>query len=33
MIQLSRWKVILVILATVLGLIYAAPNLMGPARA
>lgn len=28
MIQLSRWKVILVIVAAVLGLAYAAPNLM-----
>ena len=32
MMQLSRWKVILVVLATVLGLAYAAPNLMSEAQ-
>ena len=32
MIQLARWKVIVVIVAAVLGLLYAAPNLMSPAQ-
>ena len=32
MIRLARWKIILVILAAVLGLAYAAPNLLSPAQ-
>ena len=32
MLQLARWKVILVIVVALLGLAYAAPNLMTPAQ-
>ncbi len=32
MIQLSRWKVTLVVLATVLGVLFAYPNLLSPAQ-
>lgn len=32
MIQLSRWKVVLVAVATVLGILFALPNLLSPAQ-
>ena len=32
MIQMSRWKVVLVLLSVVFGLLFAAPNLMTPAQ-
>ena len=31
MIQLSRWKVVLVVLATVFGILFALPNVLPPA--
>ena len=32
MIQLSRWKVVLVVLAVILGALLAYPNLLSPAQ-